>query len=431
MKEKIIKVFSVLKKDGLISTIRKIFKYIQSRYLIKINLLEYLYIKLNNRKFTKMLDDIFESNNFERIIIWRSTFGWNVPLFQRPQHIFNNLAKQKCLIFYEVTKMTDKVNNIKKASDNLYLVNFNNTAISKMIFNKIKESSLPKYIQFYSTDTNMSLKELLQYIDNGFKIIYEYIDDLSPQLLGTNELPKNLVEKYEYMQKDTENVFVVVTADEIKKDVVSKRGEEKLTFSCNGVDMKHFQNIDAEFNFELEYIDILKQNKPIIGYYGALATWFDYDLIKNLAENRKEYNIVLFGIKYDESLNKAGLEKYDNIYYMGCRNYSVLQNYADKFNVCTIPFLINSITQATSPVKLFEYMALGKPIVTTAMNECKKYKSVMIANNKQEFIKLIDKAIKMNKNDDSDYFNELKNEALENTWEAKSKNIIELLSKYE
>ena len=431
MKEKIIKVFSVLKKDGLISTIGKIFKYIQSRYLIKINIFEYLYIKLNKRKFTKMLDDIFESNNFERIIIWRSTFGWNVPLFQRPQHIFNNLAKQKCLIFYEVTKMTDKVNNIKKASDNLYLVNFNNSAISKMIFNKIKESSLPKYIQFYSTDTNMSLKELLQYIDNGFKIIYEYIDDLSPQLLGTNELPKNLVEKYEYMLKDTENVFVVVTADEIKKDVVSKRGEEKLTFSCNGVDMKHFQNIDAEFNFELEYIDILKQNKPIIGYYGALATWFDYDLIKNLAESRKEYNIVLFGIKYDESLNKAGLEKYDNIYYMGCRNYSVLQNYADKFNVCTIPFLINSITQATSPVKLFEYMALGKPIVTTAMNECKKYKSVMIANNKQEFIKLIDKAIKMNKNDDSDYFNELKNEALENTWEAKSKNIIELLSKYE
>lgn len=431
MKEKIIKVFSVLKKDGLISTIGKIFKYIQSRYLIKINIFEYLYIKLNKRKFTKMLDDIFESNNFERIIIWRSTFGWNVPLFQRPQHISNNLAKQKCLIFYEVTKMTDKVNNIKKASDNLYLVNFNNSAISKMIFNKIKESSLPKYIQFYSTDTNMSLKELLQYIDNGFKIIYEYIDDLSPQLLGTNELPKNLVEKYEYMLKDTENVFVVVTADEIKKDVVSKRGEEKLTFSCNGVDMEHFRNIDAEFNFELEYIDILKQSKPIIGYYGALATWFDYDLIKNLAESRKEYNIVLFGIKYDESLNKAGLEKYDNIHYMGCRSYSVLQNYADKFDVCTIPFLINSITQATSPVKLFEYMALEKPIVTTAMNECKKYKSVMIANNKQEFIELIDKAIKMNKNNDSDYFNELKNEALENTWEAKSKNIIELLSKYE
>lgn len=429
MKEKIIKIFSVLKKYGLISTTRKIFKYIQTRYII--NIFEQLYVKLNKRKFTKMLDDIFKSNKFERIIVWRSTFGWNVPLFQRPQHISNNLAKQKCLIFYEVTKMTDKVNDIKKISDNLYLVNFNNSAISKQLFNKIKEIDMPKYIQFYSTDFNMSLKELLKYIKDGFKIIYEYIDDLSPQILGTNELPKNVVEKYEYMLKDTENVFTIVTAEEIKKDVLSKRGEEKLAFSCNGVDIKHFQNIDAKFMFDAEFLDILKQNKPIIGYYGALATWFDYDLVKYLAENRKEYNIVLFGVKYDESLNKAGLEKYNNIYYMGPRDYSVLQNYADKFSVCTIPFLINSITQATSPVKLFEYMATQKPIVTTAMTECMKYKSVMIANSKQEFIELIDKAIKMNKNDDSNYFNDLKNEALENTWEEKSKQIVELLNKYE
>ena len=94
-------------------------------------------------------------------------------------------------------------------------------------------------------------------------------------------------------------------------------------------------------------------------------------------------------------------------------------------------YLINSITQATSPLKLFEYMALGKPIVTTAMKECKKYKSVMIANNNEEFIDLIDKSIELSKDKNNSYFDLLNKEALENTWKEKAISIINLLKKYE
>ena len=90
--------------------------------------------------------------------------------------------------------------------------------------------------------------------------------------------------------------------------------------------------------------------------------------------------------------------------------------------------MINDITKATSPLKLFEYMALGKPIVTTAMTECKKYKSVFISDNYDEFVSLIDVAINIK---DSEYFNLLEKEALENTWYEKAKIIIELIKKYE
>ena len=76
-------------------------------------------------------------------------------------------------------------------------------------------------------------------------------------------------------------------------------------------------------------------------------------------------------------------------------------------------------------------MALDKPIVTTAMPECKKYESVMIANNRNEFMELVDKAVKMNKNNNSDYYSILKKEALENTWSEKANAIVELLKKYE
>ena len=99
--------------------------------------------------------------------------------------------------------------------------------------------------------------------------------------------------------------------------------------------------------------------------------------------------------------------------------------------MCTIPFLINDITQATSPLKLFEYMALGKPIVTTAMKECQKYKSVMIANNNSEFINLVDNAIQISKEHNEDYYKMLNTEALENTWEAKASAIIDLLKMHE
>ena len=430
MKYKINKIFSLLKKDGLFLTIKKIYKYIQAKYLSKINLFSYIYIIVNYKKFQNEINSVL-NGNYDRVIIWRSSFGWNVPLFQRPQHISKNFAKNNCLVFYEVTTVTDKVKTYKKIQDNLYLINFNNNAMKKLLFTELGKIDKPKYIQFYSTDCTLNLTTVKNYINDGYKIIYEYIDDLSPELVGTKNLPINIKEKYEYMLQDTKNVFTVVTADEIEKDVVSKRGNEKLVFSCNGVDYEHFNRIDNNFTFDKKFLSIINQRKPIIGYYGALASWFDYELVKHLAQNKPNYNIILLGIKYDDSFDKAGLEKYSNIYFLGSKSYDLLPNYASKFDVCTIPFLINDITQATSPLKLFEYMALGKPIVTTAMNECKKYESVMIANTKDEFVELIDKSINISKEHNIDYFNLLNKEALENTWEEKAKLIINMLKKYE
>ena len=430
MKDKINKIISIIKKDGILIALKKIYKYINANYLSKINIFAYIYTKLNYKKIKAEVDNIL-SGKYDRIIIWRSSFGWDVPLFQRPQHIDKNFANNGCLVFYEVTTVTDKVKTFKKINNNLYLVNFNNRQISKMIFNELKRIEKPKYIQFYSTDSTISLQTLKEYINNDYKIVYEYIDDLSPLLVGTKELPVNIKEKYEYMLKDTENIFVVVTADEIQKDVVSKRGEEKLVFSCNGVDYEHFVNINQDIELDKAFVHIVNQGKPIIGYYGALASWFDYEMLKYLAEQRPEYNIVLLGIKYDDSFDKAELNKYSNIYFLGSKSYEVLPNYASKFTVCTIPFLINDITQATSPLKLFEYMALGKPIVTTAMNECKKYKSVILADNKEQFVENIDKAIKIADNKDKEYYEILEKEALENTWEKKALKIIELLKQYE
>lgn len=428
MKDKISKVNSVIKKDGLFGFLRKGFKYLKSEMEHTFNISNKINFLKNKNYLIKYIDELFKNENYDRIIIWRSSFGWDVPLFQRPQHISNNLSKQKCLVFYEVTTMTDKVSTIEKIQDNLYLVNFKNKGFAKLLLNKMDDINKPKYLQFYSTDWALKVKTIKKYIKNSYKIIYEYIDDLSPVLAGTKELPKNVKEKYEYAMEDKENVIVVVTADLLKEDVLSKRGKSNLVFSSNGVDYTFFQTIDPNYEFEKEFNDLINDPKPIIGYYGALAKWFDYDLIKKISDTNK-YNVVLFGIKYDDSYDNSSIKDCKNVYFLGSRDYKVLKNYANKIDILTIPFLINDITKATSPVKIFEYMALKKPIITTNMNECHKYKSVLIGKTHQEFIEKIDEALKLKK--DKQYINLLDKEAKDNDWKIKVNSIINLLKENE
>ena len=421
MKEKFSKLINVYKKYGFIGFLKKLKAYIIANYLDKIS----FKVMFNKRKYRNVIKSILEKNSYDRIILWRSSFGYNVELFQRPQHIANNLAKNKCLMFYEVTTMTDKVKTIKKHSNNLYLFNFNNISLNKILMEELAKVNKPKYIQLYSTDWKLSVLNIQNYLGNGYKLIYEYIDHLSPELAGTKDLPQNIIEKYEYVMKN-KDVYVITTADLLEQEVIKKRGKKNLAFSSNGVDYDFFQKYE-DYELDDEFNDILEKGKPILMYYGALAKWFDYELIKKLAKTNK-YSIVLFGIKYDEAYDEA-MNNEENIYFLGSRNYQVLKYYAKCANVLMIPFLINNITKSTSPVKIFEYMALHKPIVTTKMPECLKYESVLIGNNHKEFIQKIDEAI--NLQDDKKYIKLLDKEAKENDWSKKAKVIVDLIKKDE
>ena len=163
MKDKLSKLISLIKKYGIIGTIKKLVSYILSKIVNICNSLNFM----QNRKVSKKIEDILTNKDYDRIIIWRSNFGWNVPLFQRPQHIALNLAKQRCLMFYEVTHFTDKIKDLKEQDENLVLINLENKSIQKILFNELQNIEKPKFIQLYSTDWKMNVLELKEYIKNG------------------------------------------------------------------------------------------------------------------------------------------------------------------------------------------------------------------------------------------------------------------------
>lgn len=301
-------ILNKIKKYGFLQFIKKGVIFIRNYIKNKLNFMaDRKQIKIAKQQKEDIISQLSNAiKNVDRIIIWRSSFGWNVPLYQRPQHIANGLSKRNTLVLYEVTMQTDNVSTIKKQQDNLYLVNFNNPVVSEYVFEFLDKVNLPKYIQIYSTNWSMPASDLEKYIEKNYKIIYEYIDDLNPALAGTEELPVNVKGKYDYVMSHIDNIYVIVTADAIMQDVVEKRGKENLSLACNGVDYEFFKNIDENFEYDEEFKKVLDENKPIIGYYGALANWFDYELVKKLAKSREDYNIVFFGIKYDDSwdLNK-------------------------------------------------------------------------------------------------------------------------------
>lgn len=422
MKDKISKLTTVYKKYGFVGFCKKLRAYVIANYLDKVS----FKVMFNKNKYRMQIQEILKNNKYDRVILWRSSFGYNVPLFQRPQHIANNLAKKNCLVFYEVTTMSDSIKTIKKHTDNIYLFNFNNIALNKILLEELDNISKPKYIQLYSTDWKLSVDNIKSFLNNGYKMIYEYVDHLSADLAGTKTIPQNIVDKYNYVMSN-KDIYVAVTADTLKEDVIKHRGQKNMVFSSNGVDYNFFKTYDSVDESDETFQKLLKSKKPLIMYYGALAKWFDYDLIKKIAKTNL-YNIVLFGIKYDDSYDLEITDE-KNIYFLGPRDYKILKNYAKYADVLTIPFKIEDITKSTSPVKIFEYMALHKPIVTTDLNECRKYQSVLIGRNHEEFLDQIEKALTLR--NDKKYIELLDKEARENDWSQKAQAIIDLISKDE
>ncbi|EHK2347698.1 glycosyltransferase [Clostridium perfringens] len=413
----------VLKEDGLIEVIKRVLRYIKRRIKDKLDNNALTYRK-NYEEANAIFHKILKKEKFKAVVVFDSRVGWNIPLFQRSQHMANELTDDGYLYFYRTSEQFDPhVKTVEKLKDRLYLVNMANFALQNAMFDLLKEYKGHKFLSLYSTDVYLDEQYIKEkYIDNGFKIIYEYIDELSDEISG--HLPDFVYDRHKNIIEDKSNI-AVGSADKLIEEIEEIRGKENVAMITNGVQYDHWQYRSDEVPEKLK--DIVSKGNPIIGYFGALAKWFDYELLKKVAKERPNYEIVLIGFLYDNSFKDSKIDELENVHYLGIVDYKELNQYSQYFTISTIPFLLNDITESTSPVKLFEYMAMGHPIVTTNMRECRKYKSVLIGKSHEDFIEKLDFALTLDKKDE--YYNYLKEEALANTWREKAAILDRLIEK--
>jgi len=128
---------------------------------------------------------------------------------------------------------------------------------------------------------------------------------------------------------------------------------------------------------------------PIIGYYGALAEWLDLKLVAAVARQRPDWSFVLIGDDFSTDL--AGLDKLPNVHLLGLRPYSEMPQFLYWFDACLIPFRIYNVTHAVDPVKFYEYMSAGKPVIATPTAELQIYKDYLsFASNPDETVRAIE-----------------------------------------
>ncbi|MES2785088.1 MAG: glycosyltransferase [Pseudomonadota bacterium] len=158
----------------------------------------------------------------------------------------------------------------------------------------------------------------------------------------------------------------------------------------NGTEVAHFANVPAE-------LKVQRDERPVIGYFGAISEWFDIQLVIDLATIRPQWRFILVGSTYGCDVTQA--QKVDNIEFVGEVPYSELPGWVHAFDVCLIPFLINELTSCTNPVKVYEYLSAGKPVVATRMPELEAIADqVQIADDAPGFAKAIELAFEENKN---------------------------------
>lgn len=218
---------------------------------------------------------------------------------------------------------------------------------------------------------------------NYTKLVYEYIDELS---IFFDDLEYGRKLHLEAIKKSD---LVVATALRLYDE--TKEITDKVILSENAGDYDFFSKTKSVKSAN-EVSNLKNKYDCLIGYYGMLADWFDFDIIKKIAKKNKNWAWVLIGPIYPNfNLEKEELNKYDNIHVLGPKPYNELPSYIKDIDILTIPFKLNDITASTSPVKLFEYMAASKPIITSDMIECRRYESVNIYHSEEELEEIIKK----------------------------------------
>jgi len=234
---------------------------------------------------------------------------------------------------------------------------------------------------------------------NGWKVIYDCMDRHSG--FATND--EQMLRQEDDLCRRSD--LVLTTAHSLLAE--KSQQNPNCLLIPNATDFDHFRLRPPASPAELTALA-----PPIIGYYGAISDWFDSDLVRELALARPEWQFVLIGHTYGANL--APMRGLANVRLLEEKPYADLPAYLHAFDVCIIPFKSTPLTQATNPVKLYEFLSAGKSVVATNLGELQHYADyVRLADGPGQWLTAIEGAL-------TDYAPERVTErivfASQNTW---------------
>ena len=294
------------------------------------------------------------NNNYYDMIVF-CHLRWEF-VYQRPQHIISRMAQNLKILFVEEPigfSEDNEYDDIITITDNLHVLQpkvQSIEAISDIIFHYVKSKNVP--IGWFYSPSFVSLLS-----DFNFEtIIYDCMDELT-MFKGA---PAELLVQEKFL---ISNASIIFTGG--KSLYESKKLHHNNVFCFpSSVDQDHFAKA---LNGIAIPEDIASIPGPIAGYFGVIDERINLDLVNETAIANPTISFVMIGPL--AKISEHDLPRQKNIHYLGMKSYEVLPAYIKAFDVAIMPFALNDATKFISPTKTLEYIAAGKPIISTAIKD--------------------------------------------------------------
>lgn len=265
----------------------------------------------------------------------------------------------------------------------------------------------------------------LFYHEQPFFQVFDSVDNwLEHNAYIDHSYQKRLLKNYRSIAVRSDLIF---TVSPHLIDFYKENGRVKNTlYIPNGVDADYFYNSKHPDTIVSEFLEEQKRKgKKILGYIGTIqCNRFDTELIDYIAKEHSDKIIALCGPIWKDSEDSIrSLRKHKNIYFTGPVSRLDWMNYCSYFDVALNPHLVNFFTHYTSPTKIYEYLACGKPVVTTNVCGAEEFSShIYVGDNKKLFSQLINQAIL---NDTQEIQKERKDFIMKNcSWDIRVDNMV-------
>ena len=284
-------------------------------------------------------------------------------VYQRPQHLMSRFAKQYTVYFIEEPELRTKTDgyHIKLTKENVTVVTphlKDDTEVNKIERLKniidafIKEQQIKNYISWYYSPMALLFSDHL----HPRITIYDCMDELSAFKFAPPELKQS--EQNLFKKAD------VVFTGGYSLYKAKKHLHHNIYPFPSSIEKEHFAKARKSLAEPSDQINI---PHPRLGFFGVIDERFDIDMIEKAATLKPDWHFILIGPVV--KISHDSLPKNKNIHYPGIKNYDELPTYLSGWDIALIPFAINESTKFISPTKTPEYLAAGKPVISTAIQD--------------------------------------------------------------